>query len=132
VAHGTQAEKPKEGSRGEHFKANMAARYGFDRVFTVVVTAAALVGIVVLVVLLVDVARDGFITDGAYGLLLRTDARAWVHPDLRGGGLDESPHVYRRLPAVLAAQGRTIDVLHTLRPLIVVMAGPDQFDPYKD
>jgi len=59
VAHGTQAEKPKEGSRGEHFKANMAARYGFDRVFTVVVTAAALVGIVVLVVLLVDVARDG-------------------------------------------------------------------------
>ena len=59
MAHGTQAEKPKEGSRGEHFKANMAARYGFDRVFTVVVTAAALVGIVVLVVLLVDVARDG-------------------------------------------------------------------------
>jgi phosphate transport system permease protein len=59
VAHGTQAEKPKEGSRGEHFKANMAARYGFDRAFTVVVTAAALVGIVVLVVLLVDVARDG-------------------------------------------------------------------------
>jgi phosphate transport system permease protein len=37
----------------------MAARYGFDRVFSVVVTAAALVGIVVLVVLLVDVARDG-------------------------------------------------------------------------
>ena len=25
---------------------------------------------------------------------------------LRGGGLDESPHVYRRLPDVLAAQGR--------------------------
>jgi len=37
----------------------MAARYGFDRVFTVVVTVAALVGIVVLAVLLVDVARDG-------------------------------------------------------------------------
>jgi phosphate transport system permease protein len=37
----------------------MSARYGFDRVFTVVVTAAALVGIVVLAVLLVDVARDG-------------------------------------------------------------------------
>lgn len=59
MAHGTQVEKPKEGSRGEHFKANMAARYGFDRVFTVVVTVAALVGILVLVVLLVDVARDG-------------------------------------------------------------------------
>lgn len=51
---------------------------------------------------------------------------------LRGGGLDESPHVYRRLPEVLAAQGGTIEVLHTLRPLIVVMAGADEFDPYKD
>jgi tRNA-splicing ligase RtcB (3'-phosphate/5'-hydroxy nucleic acid ligase) len=51
---------------------------------------------------------------------------------LRGGGLDESPHVYRRLPDVLAAQGDTIKVEHTLRPLIVVMAGADEFDPYKD
>ena len=51
---------------------------------------------------------------------------------LRGGGLDESPHVYRRLPEVLAAQKGTIEVLHTLRPLIVVMAGADLFDPYKD
>jgi tRNA-splicing ligase RtcB (3'-phosphate/5'-hydroxy nucleic acid ligase) len=50
----------------------------------------------------------------------------------RGGGLDESPHVYRRLPDVLAAQKGTIEVLHTLRPLIVVMAGADLFDPYKD
>jgi len=51
---------------------------------------------------------------------------------LRGGGLDESPHAYRRLPDVLAAQGNTIRVLHTLRPLIVVMAGAHEFDPYKD
>jgi tRNA-splicing ligase RtcB len=51
---------------------------------------------------------------------------------LRGGGLDESPHAYRRLPEVLAAQGTTVNVLHTLRPLIVVMAGQDEFDPYKD
>ncbi len=60
---------------------------------------------------------------------------AWVREKgviLRGGGLDESPHVYRRLPEVLAAQGSTIEVLHTLRPLIVVMAGADEFDPYKD
>jgi len=42
---------------------------------------------------------------------------------LRGGGTDESPHVYRRLPDVLAAQGNTVKVLHTLRPLVVVMAG---------
>lgn len=51
---------------------------------------------------------------------------------LRGGGLDESPHAYRRLPDVLAAQGPTIEVLHVLRPLVVVMAGADEFDPYKD
>jgi tRNA-splicing ligase RtcB (3'-phosphate/5'-hydroxy nucleic acid ligase) len=51
---------------------------------------------------------------------------------LRGGGLDESPHVYRRLPEVLAAQQGTVEVLHTLRPLIVVMAGETEFDPYKD
>ncbi len=51
---------------------------------------------------------------------------------LRGGGLGESPHVYRRLPAVLEAQRGTIEVLHTLRPLIVVMAGANEFDPYKD
>jgi tRNA-splicing ligase RtcB (3'-phosphate/5'-hydroxy nucleic acid ligase) len=61
--------------------------------------------------------------------------QAWVREKgvvLRGGGLDESPHVYRRLPDVLAAQQGTIEVLHTLRPLIVVMAGADMFDPYKD
>jgi len=51
---------------------------------------------------------------------------------LRGGGLDESPHAYRRLPQVLAAQQGTVEILHTLRPLIVVMAGADLFDPYKD
>ena len=61
--------------------------------------------------------------------------RAWLEPRgviLRGGGLDESPHAYRRLPDVLAAQGETVRVLHTLRPLIVVMAGENEFDPYKD
>jgi tRNA-splicing ligase RtcB len=60
---------------------------------------------------------------------------AWVREKgvaLRGGGLDESPHVYRRLPDVLAAQKSTVEVLHTLRPLIVVMAGADLFDPYRD
>jgi tRNA-splicing ligase RtcB (3'-phosphate/5'-hydroxy nucleic acid ligase) len=51
---------------------------------------------------------------------------------LRGGGVDESPQVYRRLPEVLAAQRGTVDVVHVLRPLIVVMAGDNEFDPYKD
>ena len=61
--------------------------------------------------------------------------REWVGRKgvvLRGGGLDESPHVYRRLPEVIAAQGATVQVLHTLRPLVVVMAGANEFDPYKD
>ena len=61
--------------------------------------------------------------------------RAWLKERdviLRGGGLDESPHAYRRLPDVLAAQEGTVEVLHTLRPLVVVMAGADEFDPYRD
>ena len=61
--------------------------------------------------------------------------RAWVREKgviLRGGGLDESPHAYRRLPAVLEAQKGTVEVLHRLRPLIVVMAGANERDPYKD
>jgi tRNA-splicing ligase RtcB len=61
--------------------------------------------------------------------------RNWIREKdviLRGGGTDESPHVYRRLPDVLAAQRGTIEILHTLRPLIVVMAGAEEFDPYND
>ncbi|MFL6033186.1 MAG: phosphate ABC transporter permease PstA [Rubrobacteraceae bacterium] len=46
--------------RGESdFKASMSTRYGLDWAFTVLVTVAALIGIIVLVVLLVDVTRDG-------------------------------------------------------------------------
>ena len=43
--------------------------------------------------------------------------------------LDESPHCYKRLPEVLAAQGDTVRVLHTLTPLGVAMAGANEFDP---
>jgi tRNA-splicing ligase RtcB (3'-phosphate/5'-hydroxy nucleic acid ligase) len=49
-----------------------------------------------------------------------------------GGAADEAPEVYKRLPDVLAAQGDTIRVKHTLRPLGVAMAGRDVYDPYKD
>jgi tRNA-splicing ligase RtcB len=69
------------------------------------------------------------------GLVSPRMMQDWVREKgviLRGGGLDESPHAYRRLPDVLAAQKGTIEVLHTLRPLIVVMAGADVVDPYKD
>ena len=69
------------------------------------------------------------------GRITREMMNSWVKEKgvvLRGGGLDESPHVYRRLPDVLSAQQGTVEVLHTLRPLIVVMARGDEFDPYKD
>src|SRR5437016_12488850 len=69
------------------------------------------------------------------GAISREMMHAWVQGKggvLRGGGPNESTEGYRRLPDVLAAQGATVEVLHTLRPLIVVMAGADEFDPYKD
>jgi len=52
--------------------------------------------------------------------------------ELRGGGADEAPQCYKRLADVLAHHADTIDVLHTLRPVGVAMAGQDTFDPYKD
>jgi tRNA-splicing ligase RtcB (3'-phosphate/5'-hydroxy nucleic acid ligase) len=51
---------------------------------------------------------------------------------LVGGGADEAPEVYKRLPEVLAAHGRSVRVKHTLRPLGVAMAGREVHDPYKD
>ena len=69
------------------------------------------------------------------GLVTPEMMQTWIREKgviLRGGGLDESPHAYRRLPEVLAAQQGTIEILHTLRPLVVVMAGAEEFDPYKD
>jgi hypothetical protein len=51
---------------------------------------------------------------------------------LVGGGADEAPEVYKRLPEVLAAHGDSIRVKHTLKPLGVAMASREVFDPYKD
>jgi tRNA-splicing ligase RtcB len=51
---------------------------------------------------------------------------------LRGAGADEAPPVYRRLQSVLDAHAGTIEIVHTLQPRIVVMAGGDEQDPYKD
>lgn len=48
-----------------------------------------------------------------------------------GSGADEAPEVYKPLDDVLAAHSN-IEVVHRLRPLGVVMAGDDIFDPYKD
>jgi tRNA-splicing ligase RtcB len=64
--------------------------------------------------------------------------QSWQHRlkqrgiELRGGGPDEAPECYKRLPEVLTAHSGTINVLHTLRPIGVAMAGKDTFDPYKD
>jgi len=69
------------------------------------------------------------------GLISQKMLDEWIGPRgviLRGGGLDEAPQAYRRLPDVLAAQGDTVRVFHTLRPIVVVMAGASEFDPYKD
>lgn len=41
---------------------------------------------------------------------------------VRGGDVDESPMVYRKLAGVLDAMGGTIEVRHRLRPIGVVMA----------
>jgi tRNA-splicing ligase RtcB len=52
--------------------------------------------------------------------------------ELRGAGVDESPHCYKRLDQVLEAHSSTVRILHTLTPVGVAMAGANEFDPYKD
>ncbi|HEY4578692.1 MAG TPA: RtcB family protein [Savagea sp.] len=52
--------------------------------------------------------------------------------ELRGGGTDESPFVYRKLRDVIAEHEDTLTVLHELKPVGVAMAGANEFDPYKD
>jgi tRNA-splicing ligase RtcB (3'-phosphate/5'-hydroxy nucleic acid ligase) len=51
---------------------------------------------------------------------------------LRGAGVDESPHCYKRLPEVLEEHAGMIRVLHTLQPIGVAMAGAREVDPYRD
>lgn len=52
--------------------------------------------------------------------------------ELRGAGPDEAPEAYKNLSEVLKYHENTINVLHTLKPIGVAMAGEDVFDPYKD
>lgn len=69
------------------------------------------------------------------GKVTREMMKEWIsreNVELRGAGLDESPHCYKRLPDVLAEHAGTIRILHTLRPLGVAMAGANEWDPYKD
>ena len=48
---------------------------------------------------------------------------------LIGGGADEEPEVYKRLPDVHAPHDATIRLKHTLCPLGIAMAGRDVYDP---
>jgi tRNA-splicing ligase RtcB len=60
----------------------------------------------------------------------RTETEEWLanrNVLVYGAELDEAPQAYRRLPDVLRDQGDTVTVLHTLRPLVVVMA-PSAWD----
>ena len=69
------------------------------------------------------------------GMISREMMMEWVSNAgvaLRGAGTDESPHCYKRLPEVLQHHQPTIEVLHTLHPIGVAMAGADEFDPYRD
>ena len=69
------------------------------------------------------------------GLVTPEQMQAWLRERgvmLHGGDLDEAPQAYRRLPDVLACHAGTVRVEHTLRPIAVVMAGADVFDPFKD
>lgn len=69
------------------------------------------------------------------GRVRHDEWKAWLADKgvtLIGADLDEAPQAYRRLPDVLAAHSGTIDIAHTLRPFGVIMAGANEFDPYKD
>lgn len=69
------------------------------------------------------------------GLVSPEEMQRWLterNVVLRGAGLDEAPQAYRRLPEVLKAHERTINVRDTLKPIGVAMAGARDWDPYKD
>jgi tRNA-splicing ligase RtcB len=69
------------------------------------------------------------------GTISREMMMEWVQKSgvcLRGAGVDESPHCYKRLPEVLDHHKNTIKIIHVLKPIGVAMAGPDIVDPYKD
>lgn len=52
--------------------------------------------------------------------------------ELRGAGVDESPHCYKRLPEVLDSVSDSVKILHWLTPVGVAMAGEFEYDPFKD
>jgi len=87
-------------------------------------------------------ARGRFIRDADTGKKIRQPGKVrhdewqnWIREKgvtVLGSDLDEAPQAYRRLPDVLAAHAGTIEIVHTLTPRGVIMAGANEFDPYKD
>jgi tRNA-splicing ligase RtcB len=80
--------------------------------------------------------RKGKLQVKSEGEISRAMMTRWIEEfnrvELRGAGTDESPHVYKRLPEVLEYHKETIEIMHTLMPIGVAMAGDNEFDPYKD
>jgi len=79
--------------------------------------------------------KKGVKTRLSEGKVSEAMMREWVAKadvELRGAGVDESPHCYKRLPDVLAAHSNTLRIVHTLTPMGVAMAGEDDYDPFKD
>jgi tRNA-splicing ligase RtcB len=69
------------------------------------------------------------------GAVKRSDHDSWMQRmgvEVRGGDLDESPLAYKRIEEVLNEHRGTIEILHTLKPIGVVMADSRTLDPYKD
>ncbi len=69
------------------------------------------------------------------GMITNEMMNEWLHTKgvvLRGGGTDEAPQAYKRLPEVLREHADSIKILHTLKPVGVAMAGINEYDPYKD
>jgi tRNA-splicing ligase RtcB len=67
--------------------------------------------------------------------LSRDEMQRWLKDKevfLVGGDLDEAPMAYGGPDEVLAHHEGTIQILHRLRPILVIMARSDVRDPYKD
>lgn len=63
------------------------------------------------------------------------EMREWLEAagvKLYGGGLDESPMAYKRLTDVLDFHRDTVEITHRLKPWLVLMAGANEKDPFKD
>ncbi len=72
------------------------------------------------------------ISEGKVSRTMMADWVAQAMVELRGAGVDESPHCYKRLSDVLQSHSNSVRIIHTLTPIGVAMAGENEMDPYKD